>query len=113
MNKIKINHDLINKLEAISRSDGDALLYEHKLLQLAPQMRLEVLRMAKEIERLNNEVLKLKRFNSTKKILGSKPKIQSVSEKIYEAVGSGYGFNGSKEDCIIKIEEIINETLPN
>lgn len=110
MENMKIEKEFIEKIEAINCIDGDRLLYEYKLLQLAPQMRLEVLRMAKEIERLNNEVLKLKRFNSTKKILGSKPKTESVSEIIYEAVGSGYGFNGSKEDCIKKIEEIINKT---
>jgi len=33
------------------------------------------------------------------------------AEKIYEAIGSGYGFNGSKESAISIIENIINEKI--
>ena len=42
------------------------------LASLAPTMRIEILEMAKDIEELRNKILKLKRFNSTKKILGNK-----------------------------------------
>lgn len=51
-------------------------LINGELASLAPTMRTEILAMAKEIEELKNEILKLKRFNSTKKVLGNKPKIQ-------------------------------------
>ena len=33
--------------------------------------------------------------------------MKSKSEQIYEAIGEGYGFNGSKEECIKIIENIL------
>ena len=69
------------------------------LITLAPAMRLEILAMAKEIEELRNEILKLKRFNSTKKILGYKPKpnIQMVTAcGRFELLSN---FNDSCKNC--------------
>jgi hypothetical protein len=34
---------------------------------------------------------------------------KSIEEQIYECIGSGYGFNGSKEDALTLIHEIIEE----
>jgi hypothetical protein len=34
---------------------------------------------------------------------------KSIEEQIYECIGSGYGFNGSKEDALVLIHEIIEE----
>ncbi|HAP01252.1 MAG TPA: hypothetical protein DCQ93_04930 [Bacteroidetes bacterium] len=34
--------------------------------------------------------------------------MKSKAEKIYEAIGKGYGYNGSKEECIEIIEGILN-----
>lgn len=33
--------------------------------------------------------------------------MKKTAEEIYKAVGEGYGYNGSKEDCIKVIEEIL------
>ena len=68
---VKID-ELVEDTDWLSEDDG-------LLITLAPAMRLAILDMAKEIEELKNEIMKLKRFNSTKKILGGKPKIQMVT----------------------------------
>ena len=99
-----MNPDLIKQLEALSPTEGEwefneqiwmvvshegengrqpiastYHIHDSRLITLAPTMRLVILDMAKEIEELKNEIMKLKRFNSTKKILGGKPKIQMVT----------------------------------
>jgi len=34
--------------------------------------------------------------------------MKTKPEQIYEAIGEGYGYNGTKEQCIEIIEKIIN-----
>lgn len=65
-----MNTDLILQLEKLDPKPNTEDM--DKLMHLSYTMRLEILAMAKEIEELKNEVFKLKRFNSTKKILGNK-----------------------------------------
>lgn len=38
--------------------------------------------------------------------------MKSKAEQIYEAIGEGYGYNGSKEQCIEIIENILNGEEP-
>ena len=38
--------------------------------------------------------------------------MKSKSEQIYEAIGEGYGYNGSKEECIKIIEDILKGEKP-
>ena len=39
--------------------------------------------------------------------------MKSKSEQIYEAIGEGYGYNGSKEECIKIIEDILKKKPAN
>ena len=115
-----MNTDLIEQLSKLTPTEGewhvDQWDYIHingkitfepynanssdvALVSLSPAMRLEILAMAKEIEELRNEILKLKRFNSTKKILGYKPKpnIQMVTAcGRFELLSN---FNDSCKNC--------------
>ena len=38
--------------------------------------------------------------------------MKSKSEQIYEAIGEGYGYNDSKEECIKIIEDILKGEKP-
>lgn len=38
--------------------------------------------------------------------------MKSKAEQIYEAIGEGYGYNGSKDKCIEVIESILNSDTP-
>lgn len=57
-----MNHDLIKKLESLHPTEGEwkCDLYDknddNTLINLAPTMRLEILKMAKEIEFLNERI---------------------------------------------------------